>query len=421
MNNLLKFGWHSTKRAAKTQLVMQKTALRWLMGKRPPAPEMLRDTFEQLGTTYVKLGQLVASMPSMFPAEYVEAFQGCLDQTQPLPWRVINKTLIKELGKPDHHFSWICKQPLASASIAQVHAARLHTGEEVVIKVQRPDAKAILTTDLSFMHLNTRVLERIAPRFQHLSLADMVEEIKLGMLEECDFAIEADNMDLYRQFLAAHGHESVKVPRVHRQASTKKVLTMERFFGVPLTDIQQVKQRHAQPENALTDALAVWFDSLRHCRVYHADLHSGNIMMLEDGSIGFIDFGIVGRIPDQVLSALQRLTVALPMQDFSGTAEALLMIGATRASVDVKQLARDIENLYRQEMQVDDININALDNSLEQTLSRLAEIAKRHGIRFPRAFTLLIKQFLYFDRYIQLLAPDMDMFKDERIGWSKTR
>ena len=420
MTNLFNQTLQSTRRAVQTQFVLQRTALRWLLGKRPPAPELLRDTFEQLGTTYVKLGQLVASMPSMFPPEYVAAFQGCLDQTSPLPWLVINKTLKQELGNPDLHFSWIDPQPLASASIAQVHAARLHSGEDVVIKVQRPDAQAILNTDLSFLHFYTRVLERLAPRFKHLSLADMTEEIKQGMLEECDFETEAENLALFRDFLLSNQHHSVKVPKVYGAASTKKVLTMERFFGVPLTDADQLKQYHPHPEEALANALAVWFDSLRRCKVYHADLHSGNIMMLEDGSIGFIDFGIVGRIPDSVLTALQSLTVTLPMQDFHGTAEALLKIGATKESVNVERLARDIENLYRQEMQVDNLNINALDTSLEHSLSQLAEIAKRHGIRFPRAFTLLIKQFLYFDRYIQLLAPDMDMFKDDRIGWSRT-
>jgi predicted unusual protein kinase regulating ubiquinone biosynthesis (AarF/ABC1/UbiB family) len=409
--NVIHTPWLRLKRVAQTNLILQKNALQWMMGDRPPAPELLRKVFEDLGTTYVKIGQLIASMPSVFPEEYVQAFQGCLDQTRPLPFEQLEKTLRRELGDPDLHFSWIDPQPLASASIAQVHAARLHTGEEVVIKIQRPDAQDILKADLSALHSVTRVLEVIAPKLKHVSLADMAEEIKVSMLEECNFEQEASNIATYRDFLQSIGNRDVVVPKVYAAASTKRVLTMERFFGVPLTDLDAVRVRHPHPDQALMNALHVWFESVRRCRIYHADLHSGNIMMLNDGRIGFIDFGIVGSISEQVWQALMTLSTALPVEDFDTAAEALMQLGATKENIDTEALANELRQFYQQLMFTNNADLSDLDSSLQEVMLNLTGIGKRYGIRFPRSFTLLIKQLLYFDRYTKALAPDLDVWQ----------
>ena len=412
--------WHEpllrARRVAQTNLVLQRHLFARLAGRRRPAPELLRALFDDLGTTYVKIGQLIASMPSVFPPEYVAAFQGCLDQTNPLPFRDMRAVLVAELGDYRAHFREIDTTPLASASIAQVHAATLHDGTEVVIKIQRPNADAILRAELSMLHTLTRLLERVVPRSRQLSLADMVDEIRGGMLEECDFLQEAANIRSYREFLQRLGTTSVRVPEVHAPASTRRVLTMERFRGVPLTDIEAVGRYHAHPEAALSDALNVWFASITQCRFYHADLHSGNIMMLETGQIGFIDFGIVGRISDRVWQALLALSVALPQEDFPAAARALLSMGATGEHIDTDALARDLEALYRSVVEdTPPAGTASPDSSADATLLQLGVIARRYGIRFPRAFTLLIKQFLYFDRFITLLAPDMDIMRDLKL------
>lgn len=407
--------WLKAKRMAKTNYVVQKNAIGWLLGKRAPSAHLLRNIFEDLGTTYVKLGQLIASMPSVFPDEYVDAFQGCLDQTNPLPFSTIKKVLTQELGDPADYFSWIDEKPLASASIAQVHAATLISGEDVVIKVQRPDAADILHADLSLLHNITKVLEFVTPKLKHASLADMIDEIRFSMLEECDFEKEASNIATYRDFLESINSKTVRVPLVYPQASRKRILTMERFYGVPLTDIDVVKQYHPNPETALVDALNVWFASVNQCRIYHADLHSGNIMMLNSGEIGFIDFGIVGSISEEVWQALITLSTSLPMEDFTTTAEALLKLGATDQSIDTDALANDLKQLYDDTMNVDISEFSSIESSLDNVLIQLSRVAKNYGIRFPRTFTLLIKQFLYFDRYTQALAPDLDLFQDDRL------
>jgi aarF domain-containing kinase len=407
----LRTGYQAARRIGQTGVVLQKSGWRWLNNRNMPLPELARDTVQALGSTYIKLGQLIASSPSLFPHEYVQAFQSCLDQTTPLPYSTIEKVLIGEFGPTlSRYFREIDPKPLASASIAQVHAARLFSGEDVVIKVQKPGVENILTTDFQFMQFSAMLLEKISKHIPESSITDMVEEIRNGMLEECDFHREAENIATYRKFLDANGITHVTVPKVYRAASSKRVLTMERFYGVPLSNTDEVRKRSANPEQALIDALNTWFLSLTQCQIYHADLHAGNVMMLDDGRIGFIDFGIVGRISSGTWQSLLSLIATVPTRDFNAIAKALAGMGATNQIVDTQALSNDLKQLYARFEE--DANS---DDFLNEVTMQVSTLGRRHGIRFPREFTLLLKQFLYFDRYIRLLSPGLDMFGDERL------
>jgi len=407
----LRTGYHAARRIGQTSFALQKSGWRWLRDRDTPLPELARDTAVALGSTYIKLGQFIASSPSLFPHDYVEAFQSCLDQTSPLPFSVIEKVLKQDLGaRLSRHFRDIDPTPLASASIAQVHAARLASGEDIVIKVQKPDVEHILATDFQFMHLSAALLEKISKHIPESSITDMVDEIRNGMLEECDFKREASNIAQYRKFLDDNAITQVTVPKVYQTASSKRVLSMERFYGTPLSNTDAVHSISANPEQALIDALNTWFLSLTQCQIYHADLHAGNVMMLNDGRIGFIDFGIVGRISADTWASLLALIASVPMKDFHAIATAMAGMGATNRVVNVAALAKDLKQLYQQ-FENDDSNSDFLNSITLQ----VSNIGRKYGIRFPREFTLLLKQFLYFDRYIRLLSPSLDIFDDERI------
>lgn len=407
----------SARRLGQTGFAMNKLALRWLRrGSGQTLPYLLRDTLQDLGSTYIKLGQLIASSPTLFPQEYVEAFQSCLDQTPPLSYESLLPTLEAELGvKLKTRFRHIERTPLASASIAQVHAATLHNGEQVVIKIQKPGVRDILTTDFQFLQFATQLIEMINPKAWKSSIGDIVEEIRNGMLEECDFYQEADNIEEFDRFLQRTGIQDVVVPKVNRELSSGKVLVMERFFGVPISDIEGVRRITNDPEHALIQALNTWFMSLRECQIYHADLHAGNVMMLEDGRIGFIDFGIVGRLSPRTWEGLTSLAVCVPAEDFDGLALALSNIGATRDSVDQKRFADDLRRFWQRISSDNMLDTDDPDMFWRAITMDFSAISSRHGIRFPREFTLLLKQFLYFDRYIRLLAPEVDMFDTDRM------
>ena len=411
MLDKLRTGYRAARRIGQTSIVLQKSGWRWLNNRDMPLPELARDTVEALGSTYIKLGQLIASSPSLFPHEYVEAFQSCLDQTTPLPFSEIEKVLVGEFGPTlSRYFKHIDHKPLASASIAQVHAAKLFSGEDVVIKVQKPGVENILTTDFQFMQFSAMLLEKISKHIPESSITDMVEEIRNGMLEECDFHREAENIATYRKFLDSNNITHVTVPKVYLTASSKRVLTMERFYGVPLSNTDEVRLRSKNSEQALINALNTWFLSLTQCQIYHADLHAGNVMMLDDGRIGFIDFGIVGRISAGTWESLLSLIATVPTRDFDAIAKALAGIGATHQKVDTAALSHDLQKLYA-EFEQD----AGRDDFLNVITMQVSTLGRGHGIRFPREFTLLLKQFLYFDRYIRQLSPGLDMFGDERL------
>jgi len=414
-----KTGLKGAARIGFTATVLASTGFGWLLGDRPPAPRLMRRTFERLGTTYIKLGQFIASSPSLFPAEYVEEFQHCLDNTPPMAFQHVRQVVERELGKPlGEAYAWIDPRPLATASIAQVHAARLHTGEDVVIKVQKPGVQDVLLTDFNFLYVAARVIELLAPGLSKSSISGVVEEIQKSMLEECDFLQEARNLDRFNGFLAATGNTQAVAPRPYHALSSLRVLTMERFYGVPLTDLESIRANTNDPAQTLVAALNTWFASLMLCDFFHADVHAGNLMVLKDGRIGFIDFGIVGRIERDAWKAMFTFFEAISAGNFRLMAESMATIGMTREAVDIDRLAHDIEKLYTRLVDIDPMTVvqaDRNDTEINKLLTDIVEIGEGHGIRFPRSFALLVKQFLYFDRYVQILAPELNIFDDDRL------
>lgn len=405
-------------RIGQTVRILGKTGIGWALGHRPPAPQLLRETFESLGATYTKLGQFIASSPTFFPQEYVEEFQHCLDQTPRIPYKVIRRVLREELGRPlEEIYQRIDPVPLASASIAQVHGATLVTGEDVVIKVQKPGGETVLRTDLNGLYLAARVLETLAPRLSWTSISGIVDEIRSTMIEECDFIQEAQNLETFRRFLEKTDNQVATVPTVYHHCSTRRVLTMERFHGVPLTNLESLRRVTPDPEATLIAAMNTWFSSLTQCEFFHADVHAGNLLVLGDGRVGFIDFGIVGRIRPETWQAVFQLMSAMSAGNFDSMAEAMLGIGITRQVVNTRALAEDLRQLYSRMESMNQYGNGRRDaeDEVNALLMEVVRIGELHGLHFPREFALLLKQFLYFDRYVHLLAPGMDMFVDERL------
>lgn len=408
-------GINGARRVRQTAFALGRTGLERVLGDRSAPPDALRKLFERLGATYIKLGQFVASSPSLFPQSYVTAFQQCLDRTEPVPFYRMAKILKQDLG-PRYMgdiFADIDPVPLASASIAQVYAATLATGEEVVIKIQRPGVEDILVTDLNFLYYSAVTIETVFPRFKHASLSGMLSEIRNTVLEECDFIREAENIAVFAKYLEATGNTAVVVPRVYPEASTGRVLTMERLFGIPLTDRKQLLEAAEHPGEVLGPAFETWLSSIMGCDLFHADLHAGNLLILSDGRVGFIDFGIVGRISENTRNGVKKLVPAMMTLDFISLAEAMTAIGMTREKVDTARLAKDLQTLYAAGESPDEAAYApAMVADPDQFLLEMVRVAETHGIRFPREFTLLLKQFLYFDGYRDLLFDMGDWMDD---------
>jgi aarF domain-containing kinase len=397
------------------------------------APVALRKLFERMGATYIKLGQFVASSPTLFPKEYVVEFQKCLDSTETLEWKIIEKVIKKELGGKsiDSVFAYIDKTPLASASIAQVHAATLKTGEDVVIKVQKPSIDESLKADLSFIYVASRLLEFLQPDFERTSLSGIAGDIRSSMLEELDFEKESKNVQEFRVFLKENGLDGVATaPKVYSEYTSKKIMVMERLRGVSMLDADQISQiTNGSAEGTIITALNVWTQSVMTMPWFHADVHAGNLLVLEDGRVGFIDFGIVGRVSEKTFKAVNELSTALAIGDYREMAQALCNMGAADEEVNIDQFAADIEKVMRNLSTVQtDVTVTAMgDGSLQgsldldekevtQVLLDFVDVTENNGLKLPREFGLLVKQSLYFDRYLKILAPNLDVMADERVS-----
>lgn len=405
-------------RVGKTASVAGLSALRVAKGETPDA-HLLKETFEKLGVTYIKLGQFIASTPSLFPKEYVIAFADCLDNTTPVSFFAIKRVLDEELahlGGVDGVFAHIDPMPLASASIAQVHKATLKTGQIVALKVQKPHVDTIIHTDLSVLHGGFWTLEKLIPSAKFANLAPIMQEIKSRMMAETDFVLERQHLAKFRQFVDKNGLTHITAPKVYDNLSTKKVLVMEFLDGVSLVDETAIKTLvetnphivFPQPQEIMANVLDTWFLSLVQTGEFHADLHTGNLMLTTLGKIAFLDFGLVGEINPNAIASCMNLVQALQQNNFEGMAQAMVGIGMTKDKVDTKRLAEDLQAFLGQ-----GANLGA-NNELNALMAHLTDIGKRHGIRFPKDFALLAKQLLYFDRFMLTLAPEMDLFGDNR-------
>lgn len=393
---------------------------------KPDAPENareLRRIFEALGATYIKLGQFIASAPGIFPDTYVTEMQALLDRTTPVEFADLEKILKAELGADyRQHFRSIEEIPLASASIAQVHAATLATGESVVLKIQRPNIEAKMDADLGLMSFAARLLEIMLPETKRVGVTDVIHELGRSMADETDFLQEAKNIADFEAFLTAADERDVVVPKVIKRLSTKRVLTMSRLYGAPMTDLAVVRKYAKNPQAVLEKALATWFQSLALAGFFHADVHAGNLMILEDGRIGFLDFGIVGRFSPKVFESLWLLVQGIGERNYTLIARSLIGLDATGGGgqkVEETKFAAELKSVFDkvnsfgrtvekaasrgEEIRVDESDLNAM-------VLQIVGVARDNGLKIPREFALLIKQFLYFDRYAQILAPGMNVY-----------
>jgi ubiquinone biosynthesis protein len=366
----------------------------------------LRVAFERLGPTYLKFAQLVSSAEGLLPRAVVDEFKLSQDRVPAEPFAVVRATVEAELGASlIEVFDEFDEVPLAAASIAQVHAARLRTGEQVVVKVQRSTIRRVVPKDIRVMAWVARLL---VGRLRNAALANPLAYVELfaeSISEELDFRLEAQNMLDIARVLAATQQRRVICPRPHPSLVTERVLVMERLHGWRADDVETLRERDVDPAEVLRALFVCFIEGAVIHGVFHGDMHGGNTLVTNTGHTILLDYGITGRLTEIERIALLRLLMSAVTRDHRAQIVALRDLGAFPAEADPDAILAtlDIESLLAK--QAADVAAAEMADELRELVTQLLA----HGARLPKALMLYVKGMIYLTGAISRIGADLDV------------
>jgi predicted unusual protein kinase regulating ubiquinone biosynthesis (AarF/ABC1/UbiB family) len=413
--------------------------------RRMDVARSVRRTFDQLGATFTKFGQLVGSAGSLFGEDVAAEFRACLDQGPPVPYPNVRVAVEAELDRPLHEvFATFDERPIAAASIAVVHRATLLDGQQVAVKILRPHIEDIIATDMAVMAPIADFLGRQVAVGIAGVLPGLIDGLTQQLREELDLRNEARALDWFRGVVATMDLPRMRVPEPVHAASGRRVLTMEYLDGVPVDDAAAIEALGIDPKPLVIEALKGFFGTTLCLGTFHGDIHAGNLMVTTDGCLGVVDWGIVGRLDPETHRFIRRAVQGVlgddtawaevhthlkgiyggnaqdlfgftdqQMQDFIKS-QMLMLFTRPFGEVDVKMLMADIP----------DVDGRQTDNSLLAKLRRWQDQRRFQqrmldsdgmGSDFDRSTFLLGKQLAYFERYGKMYTPDVPLLWDRAV------
>ncbi len=374
-------------------------------------PERLRLAFEELGPTFVKLGQVLSTRVDILSElvgqeealAWTTEFQKLQRQAQPFDFSEVKTTIETEFERPlEEVFPTYEQQPFAAASIAQVHAATLITGEPVVVKVQRPRVATVIQTDLNLLMELAEQLENSDPEMHLFKPTELVREFSRSIRKEIDFTIEAANTDAFYQKFAVS--PKVKIPKVYWEFTNRRVLTLERIDGIPIDAIAQLDKMGFNRTELAETFVELFYTQVLRDGFFHADPHPGNVFVLEDGKIGLVDFGMVGRISDDMLRDICSWLSAVLTKDVDAVVRSYIRMGILGDETDITALKLEMNDFLERYFNMPPSRLR-----LGELIHEVFNASLRHQIHTPPAFLMLGKTVATVESVVMKLNPDFDI------------
>ena len=373
-----------------------------------PKPVRIRKVLEELGPTFIKLGQIMSTRPDLIPIELCRELEKLQDKIPPFEYKKVEEQVMHSLKSPVNElFSQFSKKPKAAASLAQVHSAQLKDGTKVMVKIQRPGIEKTIKKDIEILYELAKLADRYIEDIMVYNPTGLIDEFKKSIIKEIDFTKEANNIKRFRRQFASD--DMVYIPKVFSELSSRQVLTVERIEGIKVSNNEEIDNagldRHKIAINGANAVLKMVFIY----GFFHADPHPGNIFVLSDNRVAFIDFGMVGRIHKSTKAQIANILIGIVEHNVSRITNACTTIGVVDEASDVKELELDLEDF------IDRYYVESLSQlKVGHFLMDLIDSVTRNRIRIPSDLFLLSKAFMIIEGVGEKLDPSFDM-----VGLSK--
>jgi ubiquinone biosynthesis protein len=365
-------------------------------------PVSIRESFEELGSTFIKIGQILSMRPDLLPEEYIVEFQKFQDNVRPEPYEVIRQVVENELKRPlEDVFEQFETSPVASASLAQVHIAYLKVGTRVAVKVLRPDVRETMMRDIAIMkRLAKRI--RFLDRDNIVNLQEIADELENSTKKELDFLIEAKNIRTFHEYNSSVKY--ITCPSVYGEYTTTDLLVMGYIDGIKITDTEQLEKEGYDISDISRKLADNYFKQIFEDGFFHADPHPGNIF-INDNRIAYIDFGMTGTLSSSMKDKFNSFLFGIVSRDVNEMAKAVLKICVQKGDLDIGTFHADIDEMYSKY-----VEMSLQEVELKHLIRDLYGVLRRNRLSLPRDYAMLIRGMLTMEGVLEKIAPEVNIF-----------
>ncbi len=406
---LIKYGFEDViANSTLRNLVTESMRLRWLRDEKPALEytrwERIRMAAVELGPTFVKLAQVLSNRPDIVPEALVKEFEKLQDRVPPFEFAKVRVIIERETKKKiEDIFEEFSEVPMASASIGQVHKAKLRTGEEVVVKIQRPEVQEIVDRDLNILRDLVRRSDRYLKKQGVLNAEEVVNVFERTMQKELDYLNEARNIERFRNYYRSR--RDFYVPKVYREFSTSKILILEFVRGCKITDVRQLREWEINPEKIVESGMDIYLSQIFEHGFFHGDPHPGNVLVREDGTIVLLDFGMVGQLMKKDKYAFAGIFIAMSRSDAREMAIQFRKLAIEDNVTDMRQFIYDLNDLIE-----DYAHLDVSESSIQDVINRLQKIMFDYKITVPGGIFIIFRAFAILEGIGKKMHPNFKTY-----------